>query len=110
MPSKPYTTGSNNFEPDAFFTKWAQEPTLPVGDDLLSALIKAFGLPPSDEFRYHAGASFTLAEMQDVIARGGDGLLHLWYPDGSGGHVRSYLPALMLTSLHLLQRFVWEAM
>ena len=83
----PRTTGSNDFHPDALFTKWSESPTLPIANDLRSSIIQTFSLAERDDFVYHAIASVTLADVQDAIDRGGAGGLHAWYRDEEGKSV-----------------------
>ncbi|KAL8956956.1 MAG: hypothetical protein Q9193_005651 [Seirophora villosa] len=82
------TTGSAQFEPDAFFERWAKDSSalLPREDnDLRSSIIAAFNLPESDNYVYNAIASVTLKQVQEAIEHGGRNGLHAWYVyDGSG--------------------------
>ena len=73
------TTGSAQFDPDAFFQAWASRRTLPEGNDLRSAIVTAFNLPSNDHYVYHAIASVTLADVQQAIAGGDQHGLHAWY-------------------------------
>ena len=80
------TTGSAQFEPDAFFASWAKDSNalVPQGSDLRSSIIAAFDLAQSDNYVYHAVASVTLAQVQAAIEHGGENGLHAWYPDEAG--------------------------
>lgn len=78
------TIGSAQFDPEAFFQRWASEPNFPPDGDLRSSIIKAFDLPLSDHYVYHAIASVTLADVQQAISSGGRHGLHAWYLDEVG--------------------------
>ncbi|KAL9040738.1 MAG: hypothetical protein Q9180_001727 [Flavoplaca navasiana] len=80
------TTGSTQFEPDAFFATWAKEfkALIPQGNNLRSSITAAFDLAQSDNYVYHAVASVTLAQVQAAIEHGGGNGLHAWYPDEVG--------------------------
>lgn len=73
------TIESAQFDPDAFFQRWASEPNLPPDSDLRSSIIKAFDLPLNDHYVYHAIASVTLANVQQAISVGSQHGLHAWY-------------------------------
>ncbi|KAF1811588.1 hypothetical protein P152DRAFT_60687 [Eremomyces bilateralis CBS 781.70] len=85
------TVGSRNFDPDAFFDRWTSS-ALPVGNDLRSAIIKAFGLPADDSYVYHAVASVTLAQVQSAINAGRQHGLHAWYIEKSGDTTEEQFP------------------
>lgn len=80
------TTGSAQFDPDAFFDTWATESRvlLPQENKLRSSIISAFNLAQSDNYVYHAIASVTLAEVQSAIESEEDCGLQAWYPDEAG--------------------------
>lgn len=80
------TTGSTQFEPDAFFVSWTKDSkALPShGNDLRPSIIAAFDLAESDNYVYHAIASVTLAQVQAAIEHGGENGLHAWYPNEAG--------------------------
>lgn len=54
-------------------------------NDLSGASRVLLGLPEHDDYVYHATASVRLAEVQQVVDRGGVNGLHTWYraEDGS---------------------------
>jgi len=79
-----HTTGSAQFDPDAFFERWASEHNLPEGRDLRSSIINAFNLPSNDHFVYHAIASVTLTDVQQAISGGAQHGLHAWYLNEDG--------------------------
>ncbi|KAL8638562.1 MAG: hypothetical protein Q9228_004290, partial [Teloschistes exilis] len=80
------TTGSSDFDPDAFFEKWAKNGNalLPQNNDLRSSIISAFNLAQSDNYVYHAIASVTLAQVQEAIDHGAENGMHAWYPKEAG--------------------------
>ena len=82
------TVGTSSFEPDEFLEAWANGTTGPPKDnDLRGAIIKAFGLKEDDIYVYHAIASVTLAQVQQVINLGDQNGLHAWYKDQNGEQV-----------------------
>ncbi|KAL9011342.1 MAG: hypothetical protein Q9173_003800 [Seirophora scorigena] len=86
------TTGSAQFEPDAFFERWAKDSSalLPREDnDLRSSITAAFNLPESDSYVYNAIASVTLKQVQEAIEHGGRNGLHAWYTDDGSGEKKS---------------------
>ncbi|KAL8901204.1 MAG: hypothetical protein Q9192_000681 [Flavoplaca navasiana] len=80
------TTGSAQYDPDAFFASWAKDfkAPIPQGNNLRSSIIAAFDLAQSDNYVYHAVASVTLAQVQAAIQHGGGNGLHAWYPNEAG--------------------------
>lgn len=52
------------------------------------AIITAFNLDEKDDYVYHAIASVTLEQVQQVTDAGGANGLHMWYVDAEGKSVR----------------------
>ncbi|KAF2136303.1 uncharacterized protein K452DRAFT_280141 [Aplosporella prunicola CBS 121167] len=77
----PSTIGAQSpFDPDAFLATWSAASSLPLqNNDLRTAIIRAFDLPPTDDYVYHAVASVTLAQVQHALGFGGKHGLHGWY-------------------------------
>jgi len=89
IPKKAQTEGSTTFDPDKFFDAWSREEiTPPYDNDFRRFILKAFGLHPSDDYRYKATAVVTLLQAQTYIEFGAQGGLHAWYRDAEGQEVR----------------------
>ncbi|EMC96803.1 hypothetical protein BAUCODRAFT_46023, partial [Baudoinia panamericana UAMH 10762] len=84
IPKKPQTEDSTTFDPDAYFSAWSKdEYTPPYDNDFRKFIIKTFGLPVRDDYRYMAqSAVVTLLQAQTYVEFGGQGNLHVWYRDG----------------------------
>ncbi|KAF2418939.1 hypothetical protein EJ08DRAFT_46370 [Tothia fuscella] len=80
------TQGSGKFDPNLFFYHWNDSLT-PQNNDLRTAINKAFGLRPEDDYVYHAVASVTLAQAQVAIDHGDVNGLHAWYRDEIGQQI-----------------------
>ena len=82
---------SASFDPTLFFDAWPEQSVelLPHDNDFRTSIINAFGLKDSDNYVYHATASVTLAQVQQVVnqAGGESGMLHAWYRDPEGKQV-----------------------
>jgi hypothetical protein len=92
MPSSPpqaRTLKSASFDPARFFDIWPEQRAqlLPNDNDFRTSIIHAFGLKDTDDYVYHAIASVTLAQVQQVVSRAEDGMLHAWYRDSEGQQV-----------------------
>lgn len=61
-------------------------------NDLRKAITTAFNLDENDHYVYHAIASVTLEQVQQVIDAGGANGLHKWYVDAEGKPVRQVVP------------------
>ena len=91
------TESSSQFDPDVLFTAWENgHKTLPENNDLRSSILTTFGLPPSDDYVYHATASVTLVQVQGAINHGAGSGLHSWYLSEVGKPVRQHLLDIQL--------------
>lgn len=78
------------FEPDAFMEAWSDEAFVPTSDNGLSfkdCIIKAFNLPPNDDYVYRAQAVTNLDLTQRAINGKRAHGLHGWYHDEEGNSV-----------------------
>jgi hypothetical protein len=53
-------------------------------EEFRDAISSWFRLPKADKYVYHAITSVLLAQVQDIVNRGGDNGLHDWYRDEAG--------------------------
>jgi len=62
-------------------------------NDFRRAITTAFSLDDKDDYVYHAIASVTLEQVQQVIEAGGANGLHKWYVNSEGKSVRPVTPS-----------------
>ena len=62
-------------------------------DEFSAAISSWFKLPNGDKYVYHAITSVLLAQVQDIVSRGGANGLHDWYRNEVGEAVSYYDPS-----------------
>jgi len=79
-------SAKGGFSADIFLELWGPQ-FLPKNNDFRGAIVRAFGLEPTDDYVYHAVASVTLTQVQVAIDHGNKNGMHAWYRDENGQQV-----------------------
>lgn len=85
--NKAYTVGSSNFDPEIVINDQSLIDEIHnslKANDLKTAIHKAFSIPETDSYVYHANVSINLSQVQKAVSAGPAHGLHDWYLDEFG--------------------------